>query len=377
MKNNFTNNLNTNYIFKRVLLTFFMVFLVIFCISSCGNDTSSSEAGEMRTITDGVGRNVEIPVDCDVIACVDAFAGEVMIMSGGGNKMCCCPGGVKSDILLQEIYPDLVNTQVVQSGGDINAEALLALNPDVILFKNGLYEVPEQLEKIEKLGIPYLVIKYETMEEQISMIRMIGEVAGGSIQEKAEEIALYYEDTIKLVTNKKSMLDENDKVSVYHAVNSVNRTDGPSSLGTSWINAVGCKNVSVGEDLKIDGPFYIAGSEQVFVWNPDFVICNDYASAEFFRTSDMFKGLSAVEKGQVFNIPVGATRWGQEGSTETFFGMLWLGKTVYPKLYEDVDLKEEVFNFYENILGITLNDEIYDEIMEGKGLRNASHKGGK
>ena len=355
----------------------FVAFLVIFSITACGSNGPSSKNVETRTITDGVGRKVEIPVDCNVIACVDAFSGEVMVMSGGGEKMCCCPGGVKSDILLQEIYPDLENVQVVQSGGDINAEALIALNPDVILFKYGLYSVPEQAAKIEKLGIPYLVIKYTTMEEQISMIRMIGQVAGGSIKEKAEDIALYYEDTIKLVTEKKSMLNEEDRVSVYHAVNSVNRTDGPSSLGTSWINAVGCKNVSVGEELKIDGTFYIAGSEQVFVWDPDFVICNDYAAAEFFKTSNMFSGLPAVNKGNVFNIPVGATRWGQEGSTETFFGMLWLGKTVYPKLYEDVDLKGEVFNFYEKILGITLDHKTYNEIMEGKGLRIASNQGGK
>lgn len=371
------DTLNKTTFKKRFFLLPLIVIITLFSLTACGDSTQSSVSKEMRTITDGAGREVEIPVDCDIIACVDAFAGEVMVMTGGGEKMCCCPGGVKSDLLLQEIYPDLVNVDVVQSGGDINAEALLALNPDVILFKYGLYSVPEQVAKIEKLGIPYLVTKYTSMEEQIDMIRMIGDVAGGTVKDKAEEIALYYEDTIKLVEAKKTLLNDEDIVSVYHAVNSVNRTDGPSSLGTSWINAVGCRNVSVGEDLKMDGTFYLAGSEQVFVWDPDFVICNDFASAEFFKTSDMFAGLRAVDEGNVYNIPVGATRWGQEGSTETFFGMLWLGKTAYPDLYADIDLKGFVFDFYENILGITLDDETYDKMIEGKGLRAASNNGGK
>ena len=372
------NNKSFNkHICKKTLLLP-LIFTLMLILTACGGNTSSSnDSVETRIITDGVGREVEIPVECNSIACVDAFAGEVMVMTGGGEKMVCCPGGVKSDVLLQDIYPDLKNIDVIQSGGDINAEALLALNPDVILFKYGLYSVPEQAAKIEKLGIPYLVTYYTNMDEQIEMIRMIGDIAGDNIKDKAEEIASYYEDTIKLVEDKKATLSEDDMVSVYHAVNSVNRTDGPASLGTSWINTVGCKNVSVGQDLKVDGVFYLAGSEQIFVWDPDYVICNDYGSAEFFKTSDMFAGLRAVDENHVYNIPVGATRWGQEGSTETFFGMLWLGKTVYPDLYADIDLKGMVFDFYNDTLGITLDDKTYEKIIEGQGLRQQSNQSGK
>ena len=362
---------------KRINLISVLMALSLMLLTACGGNSNIQTNDETRIITDGVGREVEIPEECNTIACVDAFAGEVMVMTGGGEKMCCCPGGVKSDDLLNQIYPDLENVTVVQSGGDINAEALLDLKPDVILLKEGMYEVPEQAAKIDKLGIPYLVTKYADMDEQINMIRMIGEVAGGSINDKANDIATYYEDTIKLVEEKKASIPEEDRVSVYHAINSINRTDGPTSLGADWIDAVGCKNVSVGEDLKMDGNFYTAGSEQVFVWDPDFVICNDFMAAKFFKENEMFAGLRAVQEGNVYNIPVGATRWGQEGSTETFFGMLWLGKTVYPEAYSDFDLKAEVFNFYENTLGITLDDETYEKIISGQGIRQGSNQGKK
>ncbi len=353
---------------KNISLQTFLLTIILFMITGCSSVRSDTHREE-RTIIDGLGREVAIPVDCNTIACVDSFASEVMILIGDGEKMCCCPGGVKSDTLLQEIYPNLENVSVVQSGGDINAEALLSLNPDVILFKYGMYLVPEQKEKIEKLGIPYLVTKYETMEEQIDMLRMIGDVCGSSSKEKAEEIALYYENTIQLVNEKTRQIPSNEKVRIYHTLNGVNRTDGDSSLGTSWIAAVGCENVSVGEDLLTEKDMYIASTEQIFVWDPDIVICNDSPTAEFFRSNDMFSGLRAVQDGHIYNIPVGATRWGQQGSVETFFGMLWLGKTVYPELYQDVDLKKEVFNFYENTLGISLNDEIYNKMLSGTGLR--------
>ncbi|MCC8123349.1 MAG: hypothetical protein LIO58_07400, partial [Oscillospiraceae bacterium] len=72
----------------------------------------------------------------------------------------------------------------------------------------------------------------------------------------------------------------------------------------------------------------------------------------------------------VYNIPVGATRWGHRGSVETYFAILWMGTTFFPEIYEDVDLKTEVCTFYEDILGVTLDDALYKDILDGYGIRN-------
>lgn len=356
---------------KTRTIKIFLCVLVLFCtiFSGCKYNKIQKQNGEYKTVVDCIGREVDIPVNTEKIAGVDAFSSEVMVMIGAGDKLTSCPYGVKSDVLLEKIYPNLENVAVIQSGGTINAEALLDLNPDVILIKNGLYIIPKEINKIKKLGIPYLVIKYGTMQEQIEALRLVGEVAGSTAKEKADEIAKYYEDTINLVENKKQSIPENERISVYHSINGVTRTDGKTSLGADWINAVGCKNVSVGENLLVEGDIFTASKEQIFVWNPDAVICNESNTADFFKTSKMFSGLRATIDDQVYNIPVGATRWGQQGSLETFFGMLWLGKTIYPKYYEDVNLKQEVFDFYKNILEVELDDSMYGKMLDGKGIR--------
>ena len=106
------------------------------------------------------------------------------------------------------------------------------------------------------------------------------------------------------------------------------------------------------------------------------MICNEAATKDYLLTDSKWSGLRAVEEKQVYNIPVGATRWGQRGSLETFFAMIWLGVTIYPEYYADFDLKQEVTEFYDEILGLQIDDDAYEKMMSGTGIRNASSVSG-
>lgn len=371
-----SNKERKEYRMKKIFTWMLLVALTICFCGGCGSkgDTVVSSTEEASTITyiDCLGREVELPSKIEKIAAIDAFSGELMVMLGAGDQMVACPQGVKSDVLLQEIYPDLSDVSVVQSGGTVNAEALLELQPDVVLLKYGLYIAEGEAEKLEKLDIPYLVIAYTDMEEQIDAIRLVGQVAGGSAEEKAEQICDYYQNTIDLATEKKQQIPEENQIRVYHSINQTYRTDGTNSLGADWISAVGCVNCSVGQTLLAEGDGYFTTKEQIFVWDPDVIICNDSMAAEYFKTDEEWKGLRAVQDDKVYNIPISATRWGQQGSVETFFGILWLGTTLYPEVYSDVDLKTEVCTFYDEVLGISIDDEMYDKILSGTGLRLGS-----
>ena len=83
-----------------------------------------------------------------------------------------------------------------------------------------------------------------------------------------------------------------------------------------------------------------------------------------------------MTRGDVYNIPVGATRWGQRGSLETFFAMIWLGVTIYPEYYADFDLQTEVTDFYRDIPGLDIDEDTYQKMLSGTGIRNASNASG-
>ncbi len=361
---------------RRIALGALLLLTFVLFLSGCGSAGNHTE-GEVCVLVDCLGREVEVPAKIEKIAAIDSFSGEALIMIGAGEKMAACPNGVKGDKLLETIYPELPKVAVVQSEGAINAEALLELSVDVVLLKNSFYLSEGETAKLDKLGIPYLVIQYETMEEQLEALALVGQVAGGAAEEKAEALCDYYRNTIDLVRDRSALIPAEERLTAYHSISEAVRTDGTDSLGADWISAVGCKNVSVGEPLTPEGENYYASLEQIFNWNPDVILCNDKATAEYICSSMKWKGLSAVREGKVYNIPVGATRWGQQGSVETYFGMLWAGTVLYPEYYGDIDLKTEVKKVYQDILGLEVDDALYQKILSGEGIRQGSSSSGK
>lgn len=88
----------------------------------------------------------------------------------------------------------------------------------------------------------------------------------------------------------------------------------------------------------------------------------------------MPNGIDAVDNNRVYQMPVGATRWGHPGSAETPLAIYWLGKIVYPELYNEIDLYEEVVYFYKNILKLDIDKETYNMIIDGEEMRKTGGK---
>ena len=253
----------------------------------------------------------------------------------------------------------------------------MAIKPDLIFLKGSHYANKGEIEKIEKLEIPYLVVNYKNMEEQIYALQMIGEALGGKEKKKAEDINNYYRNVIKTAHEISKNIPEEKRLTVYHSINEIVRTDGRDTLGYDWITCVGAVNVSANSDLIFAENDYFASMEQIFTWDPDIVICNEASTQEYLLEDPKWSGLRAVYEKRVYNIPVGATRWGQRGSLETFLAILWLGTTIYPEYYGEIDLKKEVFSFYKDYLELELDDETYDKILQGVGIRVSSHNTAK
>ena len=285
--------------------------------------------------------------------------------------MCACPGGVRSDLILQDIFPELEEIPAAASGGAINIETLTETGAEVALIKDTMFESGEETGKLDTMGIPYIVIEYETMADQIGALELIGTVCGDPAAEKMKQITEYYRKTVNTARQHAEKIPDDRKIRVYHSINEAARTDGQHSIGTDWIESVGAVNVSAGLETPVEGNDYQASLEQIYAWDPDVVICNAADTTEYFCSDSKWTGLRAVREKQVKTIPVGATRWGQRGSVETFFAVLWLGCELYPEEYSDIDLKAEVTAFYRDILGVEVSGELYEEILSGRGVRKA------
>ena len=224
------------------------------------------------------------------------------------------------------------------------------------------------MEKLDGLGIPYAVVEYETMEDQMESIAVMGEALGR--QEQAEAYLQYYQDTMDMVRQRLEDLSDSERKTVYHSVNEVVRADIPGTLSYEVLEAAGCRNVVTDtEELQLDGDKGYVTVEQIYVWDPDIILANEPAAVEYFRTDDKFSGLRAVREGQVLQLPVGISRWAHPGSLESPLATLYIAATLYPDRFSDVDLRAEIQEFYETFFRISLSESDIDTILSGEGMR--------
>lgn len=333
---------------------------------------SSGGGGKMHVVTDSVGREVELPSEPERIAGLDSFAGELMVMCGAGPRLVATPAGVASDELLRGLYPGLEDVPAPMTSGTVNMEELMACDPDAVLVKQDVYETAGQRELLDAMGVPYAVVGFASMDGQIEAMELVGSVCGGDADGNVGRLVEYYRGVIEECEERAQVLSEGDRVRVYHSINALVATDGAQSLGQDWITRVGAVDVSAEDASAAPGSDYEATLEQILAWDPDVFVCNSADTTEYLLSKDSCAGLTAVKEGRCHTIPVGATRWGQAGSVETYLAMLWLGCTVYPKLYEDVDLEERVTSYYADYLGIDVDHELYEQMLSGEGLRQQS-----
>ena len=98
-------------------------------------------------------------------------------------------------------------------------------------------------EKLEKVGIPYVVVDYTTIEELQNAIDVMGKVFNK--EEQAQKYIQFQKDTIEMVNGKLKDVAEENWPSVYHSVNEAIRTDGEGDICGEIMNLAAVKNISI------------------------------------------------------------------------------------------------------------------------------------
>ena len=177
-------------------------------------------------------------------------------MLGRGRDIVAVVPGLKRDRMLNELNPQLEHADVCSLDGVINIEELLKTAPDLVFLKGESAMMDSEVEKLERFGLPYVVIEYNSMKEQMEAVEIIAAVLGR--EEKGREYVSFYEDVIKKGRKLTKDLGEEERIRVYHSVNEAVRTDAPDTLPAEWLEVCGVENVSVGEELRFKDNKYFA-----------------------------------------------------------------------------------------------------------------------
>ena len=327
-----------------------------------------------RQVTDNVGRTVSLPEDIESISCVCPFSGAIIVMLGYGDELTTGCNNMTRSALLNEFSPGIADLTVVKNSGSVNAEAILEYGADVVFVNQGTYDDPDQRAKLDAIGIPYVVVGYETLEEQLDAVALIG--AALDAEEEAGRYIDWAHGIMEQVETVCATIPNSEKPRIYHAVNEAVRTDYPGSICAEWIALTGAENVSLSSDgLSLDGDKAYTTLEQIYMWDPDLIICNEAGVDDYILNDEKWSGLECVEEGAVYQIPVGTSRMGHPTSTETPLALLWLAELLYPD-YFDIDFSQALYDYYDEFYEYELNDEMIEAIMEGDEMRAAKASSG-
>lgn len=337
--------------------------LLLLC-TLCGCSPKAQPPTDGITVTDCADRTVTVPADPQSICALSPFSGPMITLLGFGERITTTCNNAARSLLLAEICPQIKNAVVVKNSGSVNGEEVLAKGTDLMFADRGVYENEAERAKLDALGIPYVVVDFETIDEQFRAVRVLGEALQQS--EKAEQYIRWFQSAL-------DRADENAKtgmpVRLYHAVNEAVRTDYRGSYCAEWIAHTGVTNVSLESGaLNMEGNKAYTTLEQIYAWNPDLIICNEAQVDDYILSDEKWVGLSAVQQGRVYQIPIGITRMGHPTSLETPLALLWLTKLLYPDTF-DLDFDKELRDFYSTFFGFTLSDEWIAAIKDGSEMR--------
>ena len=355
-----------------LILTGALVFSLAGCQStnntadeSSKGDTQVEEAAT-KTVVDHAGVEVEVPTKIDRVVIGDTWplSAALSVYLGGAEKIVgihpASLGAAESG-LLGEVYPEILEAETgFIDGSEINIEELLKLDPDVVI---GVTK--ENAEIIRKAGIPALTVstsnwEYDVVETYDQWNDLFDQVFGES--EITERISEYSNQAYELIQERVSTLAEEDKKKVlilHRYEEETMTTSGANFFGQYWCDATGAINVAQG--ITDTGTVSI-NMEQVYEWDPDVIMITNFSSAQpedLYNNAisgDDWSTVSAVKNGQVYKMPLGLYRTFTPGA-DTPVTLQWFAKTVYPELFEDINMENVTKSYYKDYYNIDMTDE--------------------
>lgn len=370
---------------KKFLVLFLTLSLIL--LAACGapaeeeaapEDTAAADAAETEdgtiTIVDHNDNTVVLPADIQRIAVCDILPlpSVLAIFFNSADKivgMTDTSMSAAANSLLGELYPEILNAQTDYiKGTEVNVESLSALDPDVVFYSASSPQLGEQLTNAGFNAVAVSASKwdYDAIETLNQWISLLGQMFPED--DKSDLVAARSQEVYDMVQERVKDIPDEERERLFFLFKYSDAaiiTSGAHFFGQWWADAVGA--VNVGQELEVDNAVETS-LEQVYAWDPSLMLITNFTSAQpddiYNNTIGVFdwSGVRAVQDKKVFKMPLGMYRSYTCG-VDTPMTLLWLAQTVYPDLFSDIDLTEEVKAYYLDVFGVELTDEQADSIF--------------
>ena len=158
---------------KSIIIAVVVVVLLIF-ISGAVETNKPESSGEYFTFTDSEGEIVELSHKPQKTAVLFSSLAECWIEAGGeiyatvGESV--ERGFVKEDVTLLDNG----------AGKTVDTEKLLSVKPDFVIASADIASHKEAAEVLKKAGIPVALMRMDTLEDYLTILRVLTKITGNS-----------------------------------------------------------------------------------------------------------------------------------------------------------------------------------------------------
>lgn len=339
------------------------------------SDQASTVSTAPRMITDMSGNEIEIPAVSEIqsVVIISPPVMSFVVETIPDTKMIT---GINSrafttsnTMIVDKIFPNwqTVDTSFIDASFAVNAESLLALNPDIIFYYGNM-----QKKGLGEIAIPSVDFHAADLNdpEAVSvawdnLLREIFELDSSGSQKN--EWAQIDEKLASLLENKTETKSALCIFSNAAGAITVSGSDSFDAYAQSFFDKAGIQNVAAG----VEGTTEVS-MEQIYEWNPDVIIVFHDAPAKSI-VENSIKGqdwslLKAWKNGAIYDVPRTTYSWITPCADSPLLP-LWLVSKAYPDIFSEEEMRTEITEYYQRNYEIALAEGDIDSIL---GYREAS-----
>lgn len=290
------------------------------------------------TVTDQAGREVTIAQEPQRVITAYYITSSLLIALDLDDRIV----GIENNPEKRAIYdlsaPQLLELPQIGTAKELDIEAVMALEPDLLVLP---MKLKNTVPALEELGLTVLLVDPEDQERVNGMIRLVGQAANRN--ELAENLLHWISTQQEFLAEE---LTDVQTPTVYLAGNSsMLKTAGDAMYQADMIRLAGGTNVAA----AIEDTYWAEiDYEQLLAWDPEYIILAAEATytVEDVLTDPNLADCKAVVSGNVYHLPNQAEAW-DSPVPGSILGAIWLGNMLHPDKISDAESTARMNEFYE------------------------------
>lgn len=285
---------------KSIVISVVFVVLLILISGAVETNRPKDNKGSYFTFTDSEGTVVDLSYKPQKTAVLFSSLAECWIEAGGeiyatvGESV--ERGFVKDDVTLLDNG----------AGKTVDTEKLLSVKPDFVIASADIASHKEAAEVLKKAGIPVALMRMDTLEDYLTILRVLTKITGNS--EGYERYGKAVQNEVEKIISENKRTDSPKILFVRSGASfsSAKAKKSDENFAAKILSDLGCINIADEAEILLD----TLSAEAILKENPEYIfvsVMGDYNNSKAYMEELLQKKeyamLDAVKNGKVYFLP--------------------------------------------------------------------------